>query len=521
LAATIFDILGPVTVGPSSSHTAGAVRLAQLARRLAGGEIVEAEVELFGSLAKIGRPRGTLLAITAGLLGLEPDDERIREAADLARSAGLNVYFTFSTKPVHHPNTARFRLRLSSGGQVEVTGASIGGGVAEITNLDGFDISLSGLLPALVCEYPDRVGMAADVTNILAERGHNIAAMQIARSEKSGNALMVLELDDAPSEDLPARLRSVAGMERVVYLPGVGERKNRRRFRSFAHPRAFADFEAQARNAAVPISTVVLRNQAELLGVGEGEILGKLEEILKVMSRAIEAGLADKSPSPGGLTGGDAARLAGSQADDWLGLVAQKALAVAETNAKMGRIAAAPTAGACGVLPGCLFGTAEFFGLEEKALIRPLLTAGGIGLIIAGRATLSGASGGCQAECGSAAAMAAGALVEFLGGGPTEVNHAAALALKNLLGLTCDPVAGLVEVPCVRRNAFAAATAVLAARMALAGVKSAIPFDEVADAMAEIGRNMPRSYRETSLGGLAVTPTARAVAESLEETGEA
>ena len=202
-----------------------------------------------------------------------------------------------------------------------------------------------------------------------------------------------------------------------------------------------------------------------------------------------------------------------------MGPVAAKAAAYAlaanEANAAMGRICAAPTAGSSGVLPGVLFALAEERGLPEEKLALPLVTAGAIGMVIASRASLAGAEGGCQAECGSAAAMAAGAAVDLLGGTPEQIGHAVALSLKNLLGLVCDPVAGLVEVPCVKRNAGAATLALLAADMALAGIQSVIPVDEVIDAMAEVGQAMSPALRETAKGGLAATPTGLACAERI------
>ena len=190
-------------------------------------------------------------------------------------------------------------------------------------------------------------------------------------------------------------------------------------------------------------------------------------------------------------------------------------LAAAESNACMGRIVAAPTAGSSGVLPGVLFAVAADRGFGRRQLAKGLVTSGAIGMVIASRATLSGAEGGCQAECGAAAAMAAGAVVDLCGGSPGQVGDAVAIVIKNMLGLVCDPVAGLVEVPCVKRNAGAAVQGLAAAEMALCGVSSAIPVDEVIDAMASVGRCMPHGLRETSEGGLAMTGTGRSIARSL------
>lgn len=188
-----------------------------------------------------------------------------------------------------------------------------------------------------------------------------------------------------------------------------------------------------------------------------------------------------------------------------------KATAVSEVNAAMGTIVATPTAGACGILPGAIHAAADKLQSDRETMVRALFTAGAIGFCIANNACISGAAGGCQAEVGSATAMAAAAVVEMAGGTPSMSAEAVAIALKNMLGLVCDPVAGLVEAPCVKRNAMGASIALVAADMAMAGVKSVIPADEVIDAMYKIGQSMPAALKETALGGLADTPTGRAL----------
>ena len=192
-----------------------------------------------------------------------------------------------------------------------------------------------------------------------------------------------------------------------------------------------------------------------------------------------------------------------------------QAISMAESNACMRRIVAAPTAGSCGVVPAVLLPLCEREHYTQHELLEALYVASGIGAVIAYRASISGAAGGCQAEIGTASAMAAGALVSLRGGTNEQIGHAVAMALKNLMGLVCDPVAGLVEVPCVKRNVIGAVNAISAADMALAGIESRIPVDEVIDAMGEVGRRMPVEFRETALGGLAATPTGRQAAERI------
>ena len=248
-----------------------------------------------------------------------------------------------------------------------------------------------------------------------------------------------------------------------------------------------------------------------------------MEAMLAVMEQSIADGLKGLR-SKGGLVGGDGQRLQqclmGSKQNllgNFAGKAVTYALAVGEANAAMGRIVAAPTAGSSGVLPAVLFTLKEEYGFQSRELAKGLIVAGVIGMVIASRASLSGAAGGCQAECGSAGAMAAGVMVVLLGGTPEQVGHAVAITLKNMLGLVCDPVAGLVEVPCVKRNAGAVAQALVGAQMALAGIKSVIPVDEVIDAMDSIGNSMHCSLKETAQGGLAITPTALELTEKIFE----
>lgn len=271
----------------------------------------------------------------------------------------------------------------------------------------------------------------------------------------------------------------------------------------------------------VPLHTYLLQRSCEELETSAEDILAQMQSLLQVMEESAAFGLTGVR-SHSGLTGGDAKKLqqAGERESykNILGGVVNDAvayaMAVGECNAAMGRIVAAPTAGASGVLPGVLLTLKKHYGLNERQMAEALVVAGNIGLVIANRASLSGAMGGCQAECGSGAAMAAGAAVDALGGTPEQVGHAVAIVFKNMLGLVCDPVAGLVEVPCIKRNGGAAVQALLAAELALAGITSFIPADEAIDAMKAVGDRLPCTLKETAEGGLAQTLTALAWAQA-------
>jgi L-serine dehydratase len=260
------------------------------------------------------------------------------------------------------------------------------------------------------------------------------------------------------------------------------------------------------------LGEAVVARECEESGDSRDAVLVRLAGSLDVMDAAIDTGLAGEARSRSGLTGGDAARVVantGHVVGDAFAETVAAALAVGEVNAAMGRVVAAPTGGASGVLPAVLRTVGRGSAATREQLALALAAAGGIGAIIAAKASLSGAASGCQAEIGSAAAMAAAAAVQLRGGTPIQAGHAASLALQGLLGLVCDPIGGLVEIPCVVRNGTGAAVALAGAEMALAGVEFPIPFDEVAAAMGAVGRSLPPSLRETALGGLAVTPTGR------------
>ncbi len=273
-----------------------------------------------------------------------------------------------------------------------------------------------------------------------------------------------------------------------------------------------AELIQQTQEKQSKIYEVMLGQEMELTGKSSAEILESMRLRYQVMKRAIEQGIQGVY-SLSGLSGGDALKLHDyirkNQfiTDQTLLRAICYAIATNEVNASMGVICATPTAGSSGVLPAVLIAAQEKFGISDDEVINYFFTAGAFGYIIANNACISGAAGGCQAEIGSASAMAAAALTEMAGGTPIQAANAMAMALKNMLGLTCDPLAGLVEVPCIKRNAAGASNAFLAAEMALAGVESRVPCDEVIDAMYQIGLSMPASLRETAIGGLAATKT--------------
>ena len=276
----------------------------------------------------------------------------------------------------------------------------------------------------------------------------------------------------------------------------------------------------QSEQAGLPFWEIVLRYDMEQRQVSRQASMAKMLTTWQAIQDAADS-YTGTQRSVSGLVGGDGlkmrlyARRGESIGGEFMDEVIVQALSMAESNACMRRIVASPTAGSCGVVPAVLLSLCQRESFTQHQILEALYVASGIGAVIAYRASISGAAGGCQAEIGVASAMAAGALVALRGGTNGQIGHAVAMALKNLMGLVCDPVAGLVEVPCVKRNVVGAVNAIAAADMALAGIESRIPVDEVIDAMGEVGRRMPVEFRETALGGLAATPTGKAVKERM------
>ena len=281
---------------------------------------------------------------------------------------------------------------------------------------------------------------------------------------------------------------------------------------------SFEEWRQGINSGNVPLYQAVITYEMSLRNVTEEEVWKKLQTAYQVMKEAVQTGLTDDMTSHSGMIENGAKKVSNHPvavlSPEFQKLIS-RALAAKEVNSCMGRVVAAPTAGASGILPGTLVTLQEIHGLEDRLILEGLLIGGGVALILEKRASISGAVGGCQAETGSAAAMAAAAIVHCLGGNIDQVFNGVAITIQCMLGLVCDPVAGLVEVPCVVRNASAAAIANSSAQIALANVSAVIPVDECVDAMGEIGQSMESRYKETAMGGLAATPTGRAISKKV------
>jgi L-serine dehydratase len=273
---------------------------------------------------------------------------------------------------------------------------------------------------------------------------------------------------------------------------------------------------------SIPIWKLALESEVEDTNSSESEVMKKMREVLKVMKKSSTAGVKNNRKTLGGIIGGESLKIKKrlESKDTLCGPLINKAImkafSTSQHNASMGKICAAPTAGSSGIIPAAVLTVMEEYDLKEGDALKGLLTSSSVGKVITVNATVSGAEGGCQAECGAAAAMASAAVVEMLGGTPEMALDAASISLKNIMGLVCDPIAGLVESPCSKRNASGVVNALISAEMALAGIKSVIPFDEVVEAMYIIGKDMHSDYKETAKGGIAGTPTGIKIKENIK-----
>ncbi len=526
---SVRDIVGPIMVGPSSSHTAGALRIASMVRNLLDGDPVEATFTLYGSFAHTYHGHGTDRALVAGILGLHTDDLRVRNSFDLAREQGLEFSFEPDTvTKVPHPNTVEARVIDSSGNEVVARGVSIGGGAAELVRIDGIDVHITGEFSSMIVRQRDLPGTLAHIASTLGDAGINIGTSAMHRTRQGGDAFTVLDVDDPVPSDVLAKVLSYHSIKSVRFIPADGMHRNDSGKASDIDPEIALsefqklDFESAAQLLAfceengVSLSYAAEARERALLasrGVAGSALGDYLTRVIEVMRASAAAPVENPLDSMGGLIGGEAAKLAELEdlgagvKSNMIAAATRNAVAVLETNAAMGLIVAAPTAGSAGVIPSVLLTLQQAHGFSDSELVDALKNAAIVGAIIARNATVAGAEGGCQAEIGSAAAMAASAAVELLGGTPRMCLTAAGFALANMLGLVCDPIGGLVEAPCQKRNASAAVNAISSAQLALAGIEGKIPFDEVVDAMYKVGRSLPYELRETALGGMAACPS--------------
>jgi len=504
---SIFDILGPIMVGPSSNHTGGAVRIGNFARMILGEEPKEIKLSFYNSLAETYRGHMTDRAVVAGLLGIKLDDSKIKEALTLANNKKIDIQIYTQTMSNKNPNTIDITLKSASH-SFKINSISIGGGEIIITDIDEFKVNFNGSQDMILLIIEENnSNIISQMQDILSEKITSIETIQ-------GNSryLICIYLDSPVDKSKFELIMNIKGINFIRPITSLYSYKLRNSVPLFTSIKEMLTI-AKDYNECLP--QVVIKYESQRSGLTEKEIKSMIKKIWHAMKEEIIQGLTMNNELVGGLMSGKDSKLVYEAVNknkllygNAFSLAIARAIACGEVNASMGKIVAAPTAGAVGVIPAVILTTAEELQSKERDIVDALLVAAGIGVVIAYTLPLSGAMGGCQSEIGVASSMAAAAAVQMAGGGSEQIVNAMALALKNLSGLVCDTVAGPVEVPCIKRNVIGVVNAMAVTNMALVGIQSVIPPDEVISAMRNIQILMPMELKDTMLGGLGITETA-------------
>ncbi|MBN1581667.1 MAG: L-serine ammonia-lyase, iron-sulfur-dependent, subunit alpha [Anaerolineae bacterium] len=501
--------------GPSSSHCAAALRIGRMARDLMDGDMhrVLVEFDPRGALATTHESHGSDMGLFGGLLGWEAWDERLPGSAQAIREAGVRVTFRIAKLDTQHPNCYQLTLE-NAVEQHRMVAISSGGGMIEIAAIDGFRVSMLGdyyetllYLDAGGEQVVEDLNGLGDVDSILMHQDTRTQLIEV-----KGQRFL--------PQHIVSQIRSTHHIRGIKMLAPVLLVLSRQDlgvpFLSCA--------EMLSYNAAKSLDLwkLAICYESARGNLTSDQVLAKMRDLVGIMRRAVRQGIAGTDYADrmlGVQSGAYKVQMEDGRLLDGgiLNRIILYVTALMEVKSAMGVIVAAPTAGACGALPGACIGAAEAMGLSIGEMTRAMLAAGLIGVFIAARATFSAEVAGCQAECGAGSAMAAAALVTLAKGTVEQAVDAASMALQNVLGLICDPVANRVEVPCLGRNVMAASNALACANMALAGFDSVIPLDQVIETMIDVGQCLPRDLRCTALGGLSVTKMSREIEKQLDK----
>ena len=498
--------------GPSSSHVAASVRIGNLARQLLEGRLknVVIEFERQGAIAPTYHSQGTDIGLAAGLLGLKPDDQTMPISLEKARGENIDIKFKITDFIADHPNTIKIMLADQEDKKIHLKAISVGGGLIEIKKIEEFSLSICGDFYETLLFYSGMTGEEAKkIVEQIKKEIKEIAYIDLSENDKQG----IIDLKTS-SKLSPSKILWIEKLKNILYIrqldpimPVVSVKDCYVPYNTGSKMLKY--WEKNGRELW-ELATLYESSRGKLSKI---EIFSRMRKIVNILKTSIETGLKGTSYRD---------RILGPQA--WMVEKANRenklipggvlnhiiafTMAMMEVKSSMGLIVAAPTAGSCGAVPGAIFGTAQYMNLDDDKIIKAMLAAGIIGVFISEQATFSAEVCGCQAECGSASAMAATGLIQLIGGNVKQGIDAASIALQNMLGLICDPVANRVEVPCLGRNVMAATNAFAAVNMIISGVDVVIPLDETIKAMYEVGVSLPAELRCTGRGGLSTTETA-------------
>ena len=509
----VFDIMGPIMIGPSSSHTAGAARIGLIAGQLCGFDPKEIIVLFHGSLASTYSFHKTDVAVVAGVMGIGVDDERLKKSMEIAEANGVKVKIGRTELQGAHPSTIIIEVTDNEGNKQVMRSATIGGGNIYIEELNSYTVGTDGKQDCLIgLTTLDRSEFEKFILCTLDEK-LDIAGF----TAKDGCFAFKLENGKSINASSLGKIKNNANTKEAFLLKAVMPlSKQERHFYKTCKELIEKSKENNCR-----ISDTVISFDAEKSGRKKEQVFEQMRDAYITMKESIQKGLEKENELLGNIFKANAAkmdrfiRMERSICSTILSQVIRNALAVMEVNGSMGKIVACPTAGSAGTVPAAVITLAESNGIPEDKVIQSLFTGAGIGIIIAENASISGSVCGCQGECGSASAIAAAIITDMFDGSYDQILSAVSLALGNVLGIVCDPVAGIVEIPCIQRNTIAAVNAIICAEMALAGVDSVIPADEMIGALDEVGRLMDSSLKDTLGAGISNTFTARKIEKEM------
>lgn len=520
-AASIFnDVLGPVMRGPSSSHVAGAARIANIVRQSLDGrpKRIVVDFDINGSLAASHDGHGTDMGFICGMLGKPITDQDVDAYWDLAKKAEVEIEFRVLDYGAEHPNNYRITAWNEKGLCRQWEAVSVGGGMIEMRSLDGFTVSIEGgFYEVLIRGTRD---VAEKIKRSVAESA--ITPDIYSMSENGETVLLSIKYTKPPAEKELRELADAEGASDFFVLkPILPTLSQSSLCVPFLNAAEMLEYN---KGRGLTMWELAAEYEAARGGSSVDDVIRQMSEIVSIMDGEVKEGLrgtkyADRILGPQAYLMDEAAQKGRIAPCSIINNIIKSITAIMETKSSMGVIVAAPTAGSCGCLPGTLLGAAEAMGMEREAVVHAMLAAGLIGIFIAHGATFAAEVGGCQVECGAGSGMAAAGLVQLLGGNAEQCVNAASMALQNITGLACDPVANRVEVPCLGKNVMGGSNALSSANMALAGYDVVIPLDETIAAMYDIGQKLPLELRCT-FGGLGKCPTARRIFEGLKARKE-
>jgi len=513
--ASIFnDVIGPVMIGPSSSHTAAAVRMGHLIRQMTEDQPkkIEFAFSKSGAVASTYYGQGSAFGLAGGILGYAADDDRLVHALEAAKAAGVEIRFQIVDEEFEHPNT--YRITATGGGRkIETEMVSTGGGMIEVRKIAGIPVLISGgFYETVILLGRTEEKNAEALQNYLKTQLPSWA--EIVMGQSAGGAYLLNVKSEVP---LPKEILAYFTSEDIIQLAPVLPVKSRKEFKGlFNTAKEIMDI-AQGQELAI---WEIAAQYEQIRGdISKEEVLQKMKTIVRTIECTLKTMAEQKIEYTDRILGRQAHLLdhAVMIPNVAMNSVIKHITLLMEAKSAMQVIVAAPTAGSCGALPGSVIGVARVLDLDEDAIAKAMLAAGLIGILIAEHSTFAGEVCACQAECGSASGMAAAALVQLMGGTVEQALDAASMALQNVFGLACDPVADRVEVPCLGKNILSGCNAMAMANLALAGFDKVIPLDETISAMDQVGRLLPQAICCTGWAGLSVTPTSKAIWQSLKQ----